>query len=129
MQVYEKSITVSSPDLDSLNHVNNVRYVQWVNDIAKEHWQKNASNEILQNHFWVMLNHSIEYKSSALLDDVIKLKTFVIKSEGVISTRVVEMYHEDTEKLIARSETNWCFMNNQTKKPSRITPEIIDLFN
>ena len=82
------------------------------------------TNDIIE-----LFDTSIEYKSSALLDDVIKLKTFVIKSEGVISTRVVEMYHEDTEKLIARSETNWCFMNNQTKKPSRITPEIIDLFN
>ncbi|HMB99598.1 MAG TPA: acyl-CoA thioesterase, partial [Flavobacteriaceae bacterium] len=129
MQVYEKSIIVSNSDLDNLNHVNNVRYVQWVNDIAKEHWQKNASEEITQNYFWVMLNHFIEYKSSALLNDVIKLKTFVIKSEGVTSTRVVEMYNEKTKKPIVRSETNWCFINNQTKKPTRITQEVIDLFN
>lgn len=129
MQVYEKLITVSNSDLDSLNHVNNVRYVQWVNDIAKEHWQQNASQNALENYFWVMINHSIEYKSSAYLNDVIRLKTFVIKSEGVTSTRVVEMYNEKNEKLIARSETNWCFMNSQTKKPTRITQEIIDLFN
>jgi len=125
MQIYEKSINVSNSDLDSLNHVNNVRYVQWVNDIAKEHWQKNASEEILENFFWVMINHSIEYKSSALLNDKVKLKTFVIKSEGVTSTRVVEMHHEKNEKLIARSETNWCFMNSQTKKPTRITHHTI----
>jgi len=129
MQIYEKSIVVSNSDLDSLNHVNNVRYVQWVNDIAKEHWQQNASQDMLQDYFWVMINHSIEYKSSALLNDKVKLKTFVIKSEGVTSTRVVEMHHEKNEKLIARSETNWCFMNSQTKKPTRITQEVIDLFN
>jgi len=129
MQIYEKSINVSNSDLDSLNHVNNVRYVQWVNDIAKEHWQQNASEEILENFFWVMINHSIEYKSSALLNDVVKLKTFVIKSEGVTSTRVVEMYNEKNGKLVVRSETNWCFMNNQTKKPTRITQEVVDLFN
>ncbi|MDU8886887.1 acyl-CoA thioesterase [Yeosuana sp. MJ-SS3] len=128
MQVYENFITVSDSDLDSLNHVNNVRYVQWVNDIAKEHWQKNATPNMLKDHFWVMINHCIEYKSSALLNDQVKLKTFVIKSEGVTSTRVVEMYNEKNEKLIARSETNWCFMNSQTKKPTRITQEVIDLF-
>src|SRR5210317_1697863 len=127
MQIYEKSINVSHSDLDELNHVNNVRYVQWVNDIAKFHWTKKATNEMLENYFWVLLNHNIEYKSSALLNDVVRLKTYVSQSEGVKSTRVVEMRMAKTNLLLARSETIWCLMDMVTKRPTRIPESIINL--
>ena len=106
MQIFEKLITVVQDDLDELNHVNNVRYVKWVNDIAKEHWFQNASEQICNDFFWVLLSHHIEYKSSAILADIVKLKTYVIKAEGVTSTRVVEMFNNKTNKLLAKSETN-----------------------
>lgn len=128
MQIYTEIITVLESDLDELNHVNNVRYVQWVNDIAKTHWLKMASQSMLDNHFWVLINHQITYKSQAVLNDHILLKTFVKVSEGVTSIRIVEIYNNDTQKLLATSETKWCFMDGKTKKPIRITPEVNDLF-
>ena len=36
MESYEKRIRVSENDLDELKHVNNVRYVQWIQDISKD---------------------------------------------------------------------------------------------
>jgi acyl-CoA thioester hydrolase len=127
MKIFEKHITVINDDLDELNHVNNVRYVQWVNDIAKEHWLLFATKNLLENYFWVALSHHIEYKSSAVLSDPIKIKTYILKSEGVTSTRIVEMYHSITNKLLLKSETNWCLINSKTKRPARIPQEIIDL--
>ena len=129
MQTFETQIIVRQGDLDELNHVNNVRYVQWVNDIAKAHWYKNASTEILNNYFWVLISHTIEYKSQAFLNDKIKLKTYVTKGEGVTSNRIVEIYNDKTEKLLAKSETNWCFMSAKTKRPTRITEDIKKLFS
>jgi len=128
MEVYEKRITVSQEDLDGLNHVNNVRYVQWVQDVAGEHWTSKASDQILDNYFWMMLSHHIQYKGQAFLGDELLLKTFVIKSEGVISTRKVEIYNQNSGKLLTTSETNWCFMSKENNRPARITKEIIDLF-
>lgn len=129
MEIYETQITVSKNDLDELNHVNNVRYVQWVNDAAKMHWLQNTTEAITKNYYWVVLNHHIEYKSSAFLNDVITLKTYVSKSEGVRSTRIVEMYNSKTNRLLIKSETNWCLMDAKTNRPTRITDEIINLFN
>ncbi|MEN3322258.1 thioesterase family protein [Mariniflexile soesokkakense] len=128
MQTFETTLVVTQNDLDELNHVNNIRYVEWVQDIAKAHWLKNASSKIIKDYHWVMLSHYIEYKSSALLNDVIKLKTYVINSEGVTTTRIVEIYN-DADKLLAKSETTWCLISSKTKRPSRITPEIINLFS
>lgn len=129
MQVYQKKITVIKDHLDELNHVNNVRYVQWVQDIAKEHWLQNVTKDILNSYFWVLINHNISYQGPALLGDSIVLKTYILKSEGVSSIRKVEMYNETTSKQIISSETTWCFMNAKTKRPTRIIPEIANLFN
>ncbi len=129
MEIFEKLITVTQDDLDELNHVNNVRYVQWTQDIAKEHWMQYASEEIRNDFFWVLLNHHIEYKKPAILNDVVKLKTYVIKAEGVTSTRVVEMYHNKTNKLLVKSETHWCLISSKTLRPTRINSVIADLFN
>ena len=129
MEIFEKLITVTQDDLDELNHVNNVRYVQWTQDIAKEHWMQYASEEIRNDFFWVLLSHHIEYKNPAILNDIVKLKTYVIKAEGVTSTRVVEMYHSKTNKLLVKSETHWCLISSKTLRPTRINSVIADLFN
>ncbi|WP_308993245.1 acyl-CoA thioesterase [Mariniflexile litorale] len=128
MKPFETTLIVTPSDLDELNHVNNVRYIEWVQHIAKAHWQKNASSTILKDYYWVMLSHYIEYKTPAFLNDVISLKTYIINFKGATSTRMVEIYNE-ANKLLAKSETNWCLINSETKRPARITPEIIRLFS
>lgn len=129
MPIYTKEITVCKNDLDELNHVNNVRYVQWIQDIAKEHWFKNSTKEMNLTYFWVIASHHIEYKRSALLNDKITLKTYIEKTEGSFSTRIVEMYNTNTKKLLVKAKTNWCLMHIETKKSTIIPQEIINLFN
>lgn len=129
MQIYETQIQVTQDDLDSLGHVNNVRYVQWVNDIAQSHWLKNATTEIISKYYWVLVSHQILYKNSAFLNEVVNIKTHVVRSKGARSTRIVEMYNSKSKDLLVKSETVWCLINSSTNKPVRITYEIVNLFN
>lgn len=76
-----------------------------------------------------MVSHFIEYKGEALLGQTITLKTYVLHSEGVFSTRVVEMFLNTSEKMIVRSETKWCLMHAETKKPTRIPESIFAIFH
>ncbi|WP_396600871.1 acyl-CoA thioesterase [Algibacter sp. R77976] len=129
MSTFETSLVVTKAHIDDLNHVNNVHYVQWVQDIAKAHWQSKASEDIQAKYGWFLLSHFIEYKSAAVLNDTINLKTYIAKVEGVKYTRIVEMYNATNNKLLAKSETKWCFINLKTERPSRIPQEIVDLFD
>ena len=129
MSSYSKEILVSESDLDELEHVNNVRYVQWIQDISKEHWQKVAPKEVQDDVVWVVMSHYIEYKSAAYLGDAIFIKTHIKESKGAKSIRVVEMFHGITNNLILRSTTEWCLVNKYTQKPMRISEEIKDLFS
>ena len=125
---FSKTIRVQPDDLDDLEHVNNVRYVQWIQDISRDHWHSVVSPEIRNEVLWVVKTHHIEYKGAAVLGDNILLKTYISRSHGAISTRIVEMFHEQTGDLLVRSETDWCLLNARTLRPARITERISELF-
>ncbi|NER11099.1 acyl-CoA thioester hydrolase [Muriicola jejuensis] len=125
---YEMTKEVERDDLDELEHVNNVRYVQWIQDISKAHWESRAPESIRKKVIWVVRQHLIQYKNAAKLGDVLQIRTFIEKSEGAISTRVVEMQDLQTGQPIVRSETEWCLLDGQSLRPMRIPEEIRSVF-
>lgn len=127
--IFTKTIEVEESDLDQMQHVNNVRYVQWVQDIAASHWKMIAPTSLQDKLAWVVTSHHITYKSPAFLGDLIEIKTYVSESSGVISKRVVEMHNKDTGKLVVKAETSWCLLSRETLKPHRISEEIISIFH
>lgn len=129
MESFQKIITVSKDDLDELMHVNNVQYVQWIQDVAKEHWQTYASKAMQETVVWVVMNHNITYKTAAVLNDQIKINTFIKNNQGAACTRVVEMHNTKTNQLLLYSETKWCLLNAKNFRPIRISNEIEKLFS
>ena len=111
---FEMTRVVTEEDLDDLEHVNNVRYVQWIQDISKAHWQSRAPEAMLKEAIWVVKQHLIEYKNSAMLGDTILMSTHIAKSQGAISTRVVTMIDLNSKAPLLRSETQWCLLNAST---------------
>ncbi len=128
MEAFEKTLTVSTDDLDDLDHVNNVRYVQWIQDISKEHWQNYAPTKMQEEVVWVVMNHNITYKSAAVLNDTIKIRTYIAESHGATSVRAVEMHNTKTNQLLLHSKTQWCLLNAKTLRPLRISNEIKQIF-
>ena len=84
--------------------------------------------KIKKNYYWVLLEHQIKYLSPAFLNDRIRLKTYIEKTEGVKSNRVVEIYNLNSNKLLVNSITTWCLVNAKTNKPNRIKDEIRQAF-
>jgi len=129
VKIFQKHHVVTYHDIDQLKHVNNVRYVQWVQDLAESHWNFKISKSIEEKYFWVMLKHIITYKGQAFLGETMCLKTYVKSCEGAISSRMVEIYNKSTNTLIVTSETQWCLMSRSNNKPVRIPEEIVKLFS
>jgi acyl-CoA thioester hydrolase len=127
-EIFEKTITVKASDLDELKHVNNVQYVQWIQDIAKEHWEKRASEEILNTCFWVVIRHEIDYKQQAFLDDELIIQTFVGEHTHVTSQRLVNILDKETNKVLVKAKSTWCLMDYNTKKPVKISQEMLRFF-
>lgn len=128
MEVLEKTIVVGRQDLDELKHVNNVRYVEWIQEVSKEHWEARVSDEIKNEVVWVVLSHHVQYKNQARLGDSIRIKTFIAETRGAISVRAVEMQNMETGAILVESKTEWCLLSASLLKPMRISEEIRSLF-
>jgi acyl-CoA thioester hydrolase len=129
LKKYSIEYTVADSDLDQLNHVNNVRYLEWVQEISKSHWELISNNAFIYHYFWVVRSHFIEYFKGAVLGDVLSITTYVSELKGPISTRIVEFQLEESNTPIARCETQWVLIDFKTAKPCRIPDAIKDLFN
>ena len=128
MDFFEKTIIVQEEDLDDLNHVNNVRYVEWIQDISREHWEIRAPERTRQESVWVVMSHNIEYRNEARLGDEVVIKTYIAETKGAISVRAVEMKLKKSGKWLVESRTKWCLLNASSLKPMRISEEIRSLF-
>jgi len=121
-------IRVGKDDIDNLEHVNNVVYVQWIQDAAAAHWDQLASKEILDTYFWVVLKHEVNYKASAFLNDELEATTWVDTIEGVRSDRIGEIRRKSDHKLLVEARTTWCLMSRATQRPTRIGDDLKQVF-
>ncbi|MBS1508995.1 MAG: acyl-CoA thioesterase [Bacteroidetes bacterium] len=122
---FQVKIQVSPADIDEMDHVNNVVYLQWVQQVATAHWLAMASPEIRDNYRWVVLRHEIDYFNAAFLGDEILADTWVSTAEGAQSMRHVRFMVG--EKKIAEAKTSWCLIDAKSLKPRRIGQDIKDL--
>lgn len=123
MNRYQYSITVTKEHIDDLNHVNNVDYVKWINDISEKHWQLLSNPDIDSKYFWVVLRHEVDYLRQAKIGDELTINTYVGESSGVKSIRYVEIFKND--KLIVKGKTTWCLIDKNTQRPKRIDDDIL----
>lgn len=128
MKEFTQNRQVASRDIDAMNHVNNVVYVQWVQDVAEAHWKEVASDEMKARYAWVVLKHEIEYLKPALLGDEVILKTWVESATGVRSERCVEIFRANSQQLLTRARTSWCLLDAATFRPRRIEDDIRAVF-
>lgn len=126
MDVFKQNIVVEKEHLDWNNHVNNITYIQWAVDLSREHWLSKVSDEIANNFIWVVRSHHIEYKKQSFLGDHLEIKTYVESVKGPLSERIVEIWKEGF--LIAKVQSNWCFIDGGTQKIKRVPEEIKALF-
>lgn len=116
--VHIKEIVVSDEHLDQNNHVNNVQYVHWVEEMAKEHWDIFKNSMPYSDDFWVLSDHHIQYKKQVFKGEVLTLKTYPEKPEGIRQPRKVEFYKG--EELVVDSRTFWVLIDKGTQKIKRI---------
>ncbi|QQS41599.1 MAG: acyl-CoA thioesterase [Acidobacteriota bacterium] len=127
MKSFSHSFTVKASDLDVQGHVNNVTYLQWVQDVAVAHWLEVSSEEIRDRFTWVVIRHEIDYKREAYEGDDIEARTWVGKRTKVTWDRHTEIRRG--EDLIVKARTVWCLLDRERMRPAKISEEIESLLS
>ena len=128
--IYERRFTVPDTAVDGNGHVNNVTYVQWMQDIAVAHYGFMGGTAATQalGATWVVREHKIVYLSPAYAEEEICAQTWVVNLRRVRSLRRYRFARQSDGQLLVRGETDWVFVDTETGRPRRIPEEIASLF-
>ena len=128
--IYSYEFTVPPDALDENGHVNNVRYVQWMQEAAVHHYESIGGIPLTQaiGATWVVRSHNIEYLRPAFAGDRIEVNTWVVNIRRVRSLRRYRFIRVADGKLLVKGETDWVFVDTKTGVPRLVAAEIIRIF-
>jgi acyl-CoA thioester hydrolase len=127
--IYSKSINIPASAIDGNGHVNNVTYVQWMQDIAVEHYAAIGGIQAQgPNATWVVREHRVEYLLPAFEGEEIEIRTWVEDIRRVRSQRRYEFVRKSDGRILVKGETDWVFMDTKTGRPLAIPQEVTEVF-
>jgi acyl-CoA thioester hydrolase len=124
--LYRIEVRVTAEVVDRNGHVNNVAYVQWMQDAAVSHSDAagcTASTRSL-GATWVVRTHHIEYLRPAFVGDVITVLTWVSNFRRVRSLRKYRFLRATDQSVLARAETDWVLLDARSGR-ARAIPDAI----
>ncbi|HWN96162.1 MAG TPA: thioesterase family protein [Methylomirabilota bacterium] len=124
--IFRDEFIVPATAIDANGHVNNVVFVQWMQDVATRHFESAGCAEAMRNAsaIWVVRSHTIEYLGPAFAGDRLRANTWVVNFSRVRSLRRYQFARASDGKLLVRRETDWVLVNAATGRPCSI-PESI----
>ena len=130
MQVqFTLPITIAPADIDELEHVNNIVYLRWAQDIAIAHWRARASDDMLAAYIWVVRRHEIDYRAPLVLGDAAEARTWVDNAaQGAVWKRFVEIGKPGGPPA-AQIVSSWVILDAATRRVKRVPPEIVARFS
>jgi acyl-CoA thioester hydrolase len=129
-RVYSHSFLIPTDAIDENGHVNNVAYVQWMQDIAVEHYQAIGGVEPMHEAgaMWVIREHRVEYLLPAFAGEEIEIRTWVENIRRVRSLRKYEFIRKSDGKVLVKGETDWVFVDARTGVPRAIPEAVVKVF-
>ena len=118
--LFKKIIQVDFEMIDGNGHVNNVVYVEWMQEVATEHASTWAVDQLMdeQGTAWFARKHVIEYLKPVFLGDEIFAETWIANAERVKSLRKYRFFRNG--ELVAQGETDWVYVDSASGRPKRI---------
>jgi len=128
--IFRLDLVVSPDLLDGNRHVNNVVYVQWMQEAAIQHSAITGCTRMTQaaGATWVVRTHLIEYLNPGFAGDNLTVLTWVANFRKVRSLRRYKFIRANDQAVLAQGGTDWVFVDSATGRPRRIPDEIRNSF-
>ncbi|TAD77527.1 MAG: acyl-CoA thioesterase [Sphingomonadales bacterium] len=120
---------IAAPEhIDELGHVNNTVWVQWIQDMATQHWDAAARPEDRAAFFWVVVRHEIDYRGNVGLGETVQAETWIEgPALGAKSHRRVEFVDAAGKRLVSAA-TTWAMLDRASRRLARVRPEVLAPF-
>jgi thioesterase-3 len=118
-------IKVRGYHLDAYRHVNNARYLEFMEEARWDYLDKiNALGYFTsRNLAFVIVNINIDYKTPAVQGDVLNISTFVEETGNTSFIFRQDLGLEGSGKLSATAKVTFVLLDLNTNKPIRVSEE------
>jgi len=120
-------IKVRGYHLDMFGHVNNARYLEFIEEGRWEFFENEPGfmNFITTNNLtFPIVNINIDYRSSAELNDILIIETCIKKIGNKSAKLDQKIYIKNKEKLAINAEVTFVFIDNTTAKTVEIPEKL-----
>ena len=129
--VFDLRIKVKPQHIDVLGHVNNVVYVQWMQDVASAHIETlgvGLDQYLEMKHAMVAVEHHVQYRKAAMLDDDVILRTWLYEINALYSFRQYAFFNAKDNSLLFTGNTKWACIEIASGRPKRMSPTFIQAY-
>jgi acyl-CoA thioester hydrolase len=126
--IFSYSFTVPESVIDENGHVNNVAYVQWMQDAAIRHSESVTEYKPAENSTWYAREHRIEYLLPAFLGEEVEVRTWLSEVKRVRAHRRYEFIRKSDGKVIAKGESEWVYVDARTGRPIALPAGVEEFF-
>jgi len=128
--IFTYTLTIPKSVIDENGHVNNVAYIQWMQDAAIRHGQQwlDGYTGYDENATFVAREHRIEYLLPTFLGDELEIHTWLNAVRRVRAHRRYEFFSKSDGKLVVRGETERVYVDMKTGKPIKIPADFLEAF-
>ncbi|MGV3484117.1 MAG: acyl-CoA thioesterase [Planctomycetaceae bacterium] len=125
--VFEYTLTVAEEEIDSQQHVHNLRYLQWTLWAAHAHsaadgWD--AAEALDRGIGWVVRSHDITYRAAAFAGDQILIQTWISDLSDMTLHRKYVILRPADQTVLARACTRWAFVDLTQRRAIKIPCEV-----
>jgi acyl-CoA thioester hydrolase len=128
--IFTQNLEVQLQHCDMQNHLNNIVYIQWVQDAAIGAYDAQGYSPEMdgENIIWFIRRHEVDYRAPAFVGEKIRLATWV--ERGTLSTfyRRTEFTRLSDSQLLCQAMTEWCYFDINRNRPAKIPSDIRNTF-
>lgn len=129
--IFDLRITVQPEHIDVLGHVNNVVYVQWMQDVATAHIETlglGVAQFLELKHAMVAVEHHMQYRKAALEGEEVILRTWLDDINALYSFRQYAFYRPKDQSVLFIANTKWACIEIATGRPKRMSPSFTQAY-
>lgn len=131
VRIFTRVIPVVQDDIDIQGHVNNLRYLAWMQDVATAHsaavgWP--LERYVAEQSGWVVRSHTITYKRPAFLGETIVAATWIAGFSPRSSPRRYLFWRPADKVVLAEAQTEWVYVSLASGRPLKVPQELREAF-
>ena len=129
--IFDLNLQVQPEHIDILGHVNNVVYIQWMQDVALAHIEAlglGLTQYLELKHAMVAVEHHVQYRKAAIEGDELILRTWLDHIDALYSYRKYAFYRPKDQGVLFVGNTKWACIEIATGRPKRMSPSFIQAY-